>query len=67
MSKRVLALAEQQPAHDRVAALLARKVRNPEELALTEKQSADFGVHIYVTHAEIEHLAAGSTNVEQML
>ena len=45
---------EQLPAHDRVAALPARKVRNPEELALTEKQVAGFGVHIYVTHAEIE-------------
>jgi hypothetical protein len=58
---------EQPPAHHGVAALPARKVRNPEEVALTEKQSAGFGVHIYQTDAEIDDLAIGSTNVEQML
>ena len=66
-SKRALVLVEQLPAHGPVVTLPARKVRNPEELALTEKQSAGFGVHIYETDAEIEDVADGSTNVEQVL
>jgi hypothetical protein len=66
-SKRALVPVEQLPAHGRATPLRAPKVRNPEELAIGAKQIAPFGVHIYVTHTEIDVVAAGSTNVEQML
>jgi hypothetical protein len=58
---------EQLPAHGHATLLRAPKVRNPEELAIGAKQIAAFGVHIYVTDAEIDVVAVGSTNVEQML
>jgi hypothetical protein len=47
--------------------LAAPKVRNPEELGIRAKPLAAFGVNIYVTDAQIDVGATGSTNVEQML
>jgi hypothetical protein len=66
-SKRALALVEQLAAHGRATSLRAWKVRNPEEPAVSEKQSGGFGVHIYDARTEIDAIAVGSTNVEQML
>jgi hypothetical protein len=66
-SIRALVLVEQLPAHGRAISLRALKVRNAEEPAVPEKQFAAFGVNIYGTDTEIEVIAVGSTNVEQML
>jgi hypothetical protein len=66
-STRALVLIEQLPAHVRAISLRALKVRNAEEPAVREKQFAVFGVNIYETVTEIEVVAVGSTNVEQML
>jgi hypothetical protein len=58
---------EQLTAHGHATALRAPKVRNPEEPVSREKQTGEFGVYLSEKRREIDVVAIGSTNVEQML